>query len=101
MMKIKVMMATFCSVFCVSDHVSALYIHSLCIILITALCSGHCHCYFDAEEVEAQSYEQAGKSKEIPNLDGLSLRPTAQVPLLCSIQQLFPKQELEARLIQK
>lgn len=34
-------------------------IHSLYIILITALCSGRCHCYFEDEEVEAQRYEQA------------------------------------------
>lgn len=30
--------------------------------------------------MEAQSYEQAGKSKEIPDLDGLSLRSTHRSP---------------------
>lgn len=43
--------------------------------LTTALCSGHSCYYFEDEKVEAQSYEQAGKSKEIPNLNGLSIRP--------------------------
>lgn len=49
--------------------------HSLCIILTTDLCSGHFRYYIEDEKAEVQSYEQAGKSKEIPNLDGLSLRP--------------------------